>query len=243
MPQAPVADQRRLLDLQALDLTVNQLRHKRTTIEVLQTITDITARIHDLSAALVESRTRAADLTRELTKAEDDVTQVATRTARDQQRLDSGAVSAKDAQALLHEIQTLTKRQGDLEEIQLDVMERLEAHQDALAKVEAANQQMVDALAAAEKDRDAQWQQIDADLADVLARREAIAGAIDAPLVALYEKIRANRGGLGAAELQGNQCGGCRLDLNPSDLAEIRSASAETVVRCEECGRILVRVA
>lgn len=104
MPQAPVADQRRLLDVQSLDTHLTQLRHKRNTLEVLATITELQSRLEDTATALAHSRTRASDLTRELTKAEDDVTQVTTRLTRNQQRLDTGAVSAKDAQALMHEI-------------------------------------------------------------------------------------------------------------------------------------------
>lgn len=241
MPQAPVADQRRLLDVQSLDTHLTQLRHKRNTLEVLATITELQSRLEDTATALAHSRTRASDLTRELTKAEDDVTQVTTRLTRNQQRLDTGSVSAKDAQALMHEITSLTARQAELEDVQIDVMERLEAHQEALGTVENAHAQLVSALADAEQDRDAQFAAIDQEIAQITARRQDAVAGIDDALLALYEKIRTSRGGVGAALLEGRQCGGCRLDLNAGDLDAIRSASAESVVRCEECGRILVR--
>jgi hypothetical protein len=135
---APPEDQRRLLDVQALDTRTQQLAHQRRNLPALAKLTELDGRIADLRASLVESRTRVADLKRELVKAETDVEQVRNRATRDQQRLDSGGVSAKDAVALTDELGSLATRQAALEEIELDVMERLEAHEEALAQVEAA---------------------------------------------------------------------------------------------------------
>jgi len=41
--------------------------------------------------------------------------------------------------------------------------------------------------------------------------------------------------------LRARQCGGCRLSLDPAELAAIKSAASNEVIRCEECQRILVR--
>ncbi|HEV6953755.1 MAG TPA: hypothetical protein VKY86_10970, partial [Promicromonospora sp.] len=131
MATAPAEDQRRLLDVQALDTRAQQLAHQRTNHPTLARLADLDSQIADLRASLVDSRTRVADLKRELTKAEGDVEQVRSRAARNQQRLDSGSVSAKDAVALTDELASLATRQSTLEEIELDVMERLEAHEEA----------------------------------------------------------------------------------------------------------------
>jgi len=238
---APVADQHRLLEVQALDTQLAQLAHKRANLPQQEKVAEVESRIADLSGALVASRTQAADLSRELTKAETDVEQVVTRTQRNQERLDSGAVSAKDATALMSEIESLTNRRGVLEEIQLDIMERLDAHNDALAKLEDANSGMQEELAKAQSERDAEFAAIDAQAKLVAAERAQSAQGIDAALLATYDKLRGQLGGVGAAALVGNRCGGCRLELNPNDLADIKAAPQERVVRCEECGRILVR--
>ena len=65
---------------------------------------------------------------------------------------------------------------------------------------------------------------------------------IDAGLVTLYDRLRNQLGGLGAAVLNGRRCEGCRLELNPSDVAAIKAKGPEQVARCEECSRILVRL-
>src|SRR5690606_6845237 len=149
----------------------------------------------------------------------------------------------KDAVALTDELASLATRQSTLEEIELDVMERLEAHEEALAKVEAANDALLADKAGVEAERDAAWAQIDEQVQSVARNRPTAIDGLDAGLVALYEKLRAQLGGTGAAVLNGNRCEGCRIDLPPGDVAAIRSAAPDAVVRCEECGRILVRTA
>ncbi|WP_125778105.1 zinc ribbon domain-containing protein [Antribacter gilvus] len=241
MTTAPPADQLRLLEVQALDTRAQQLAHQRRNLPVLARIAELEGRIADLHGSLVESRTRLADLRRELTKAEADVEQVRTRARRDQSRLESGGVGAKDAVALTDELASLGRRQAALEEVELDVMERLEAHEDALAKLEQANDELLADKAAAEAERDAAWAELDTQVAALATERARLADGLDAALVTLYEKLRGQLGGLGAAALRGGRCEGCRLDLNPSDLQVARNAPPERVVRCEECGRILVR--
>lgn len=242
MANAPVADQLQLLDVQGLDTKLAQLAHQRKTIPELARVAEVEGQIADLSGALIASRTAASDLTREVTKAEQDVEQVVTRTARNQSRLDSGTVSARDAQALMAEIESLSNRQDKLEEIQLDFMERLDAHKDTLDKLEVANTGMEEDLATAQTNLAAALQVIDDESAQVQAERNTLIKDLDEGLVKLYERIRATQGGVGAAALRGNKCEGCRLEINPIELEQIRNSDQDKIVRCEECSRILVRV-
>jgi predicted nucleic acid-binding Zn-ribbon protein len=239
---APPEDQRRLLDVQALDTRTAQLAHQRRTHPILARLTELDSRLADVETSLVASRTAVKDLRRELTKAEGDVEQVRTRAAKDQSRLDSGQGSAKDMQAFSHELLALGRRQGELEEIELEVMERLEAHESALAELDAAADVIRAQKAEAEAERDAAFATIDAEVQTVAAQREALAKGLDAGLVTLYDRLRGQLGGLGAAALRGRRCEGCRLELNPMDVEAIRKAAPEQVSRCEECGRILVRL-
>lgn len=241
MTTAPVADQLRLLDVQALDTRLAQLAHQRRTHPAHERATELAARLADLEAALVTSRTAVSDLRREVAKAEADVEQVRSRAARDQARLASAAVSAKDAQALSHEVEALARRQADLEEVELEAMERLEAHESALADVTAARDEVLAQQQESAGVLERALAEIDAEVAQVTAERAQRADGLDAGLVALYDRLRGQLGGLGAAPLRGRRCEGCRLDLNPSDVAKIQASAPEQVVRCEECGRILVR--
>jgi predicted nucleic acid-binding Zn-ribbon protein len=238
---APVADQRQLLVVQDLDTRLDQIAHRRGQVPALAEIVALDARLRDLSTALVTSRTAAGDLRRELAKSETDVEQVRSRAKRDQDRLDSGQASVRDTQALQSEIEHLAGRQAELEEVELGVMERLEAHTAVLDELEAANAEVERQRATAEASRDADYRALDDEATSVRAERASAAEGLDTGLIALYEKLRAQLAGRGAAALVGRQCQGCRMELNPVDLDKVKAAPADQVVRCEECGRILVR--
>lgn len=195
MTSAAPEDQLRLLSLQALDTRIQQLVHAKKTHPSLARIAELDKQIDDLHGSLVDSRTAVSDLRRELAKAEADVAQVRARQAKDQDRLDSGALGAKDALAVTEELTSLVRRQAALEEVELEIMERLEAHQDALDKVEAAHQQLVDARTAAEGERDAAFEEINGQGRTLTAERKAAAEGIDAGLVAVYDRLRTRLGG------------------------------------------------
>lgn len=241
MATAPAHDQRRLLDVQALDTRLDQIAHKRKTHPTLSRLAELEAQLADLTTSLVASRTAASDLRRELAKAETDVEQVRTRAERDQQRLDSGAVGAKDAQALVSELESLARRQGALEEIELDVMERLEAHETALAAVEAAHAELVAAKEAVEVERDAAFAELDAQRAEVASEREQTALGLDERLVATYDKLRARLGGVAVAALRHGRSEASGMPISPAELSRIKTLGPDEIVFCEDTGRILVR--
>ncbi|WP_197354888.1 zinc ribbon domain-containing protein [Streptomyces bathyalis] len=241
MNAAP-ADQIRLLDVQALDTRLTQLAHKRKNLPEHEEIQSLEADLAQLRDLLVASRTEESDTAREQTKAESDVDQVRQRSARDQKRLDSGQVTnPKDLENLQSEIASLAKRQGDLEDVVLEVMERHEAATERAAelaqRVEAVQAKAEDAVTR----RDAALVEIDGEVGTVSAERESLAGTIPADLLKLYEKIREQQGGVGAAKLFQRRCEGCRLELNITELNEVREAPEDAVLRCENCRRVLVR--
>ena len=243
MTTAPAGDQRRLLDVQALDTRLSQLAHRRRTLPVHAELAALEARRTTVRDQLVAAQTIASDVQRELTKAERDVEQVRQRATRDQTRLDSGQGSAKDLQALQHELASLARRQNDLEDVELEIMERAEQAQAAVTALESERDELAGRHAALVERRDAEVAEIDAEVERVTAERQAAVEGLDQGLVTLYEKVRSQQGGVGAAALRARRCEGCRLELNPTDLQRIKSVPEDEVVRCEECRRILVRVA
>ena len=242
MTTAPPEDQRRLLEVQALDTRAAQIAHQRRTLPALALTAELKTRLADVDSSRVASRTSPSDLRRELTKADGDVDQVRSRVTRDQSRLDSGTGSPKDLQALTSELLALARRQAELEEVELEVMERLEAHEAALAELDAAAAVITGQKTEAEAERDAALAALDAESATLATQRAAAADGLDPGLVTLYDKLRRQLGGLGAAALRGRRCEGCRLELNPTHVQAIRQSAPEQVVRCEECDRILVRL-
>jgi len=237
-------DQLRLLDLQALDSALDRLAHRRRTLPELATIEELQARVDRLADDVVLLQTEDADLGREQSKIDADVEVVRTRMAKDQQRLDTGQVSSpRELENLQSEIESLHRRQGDLEDVELEIMEKREVVQQRLAELVAERERVALELAETEQRRDATFAEIDAEAEKTTQQRAELAAGIEAELLALYEKLRASSSGVGAAALHRGRCEGCHLQLNTTDLNRLRDAPADEVVRCEECRRILVRTA
>ena len=243
MKSAP-DDQLRLLDLQALDSTLDRLTHRRRTLPELAEIEELEGRLTRLADDIVLIETEDSDLAREQSKVDADVEQVRARMQRDQQRLDAGQVgSPRELENLQSEIESLKRRQSDLEDVELEVMEKREVVQARLEELRREREQAALDLDAATQRRDTTWAEIDAEAEKTATQRTELAGSLPADLIALYEKIRASSAGVGAAALHRGRCEGCHLQLNTTDLNRIREADADEVLRCEECRRILVRTA
>ena len=158
--------------------------------------------------------------------------------------MDQGLVTnPKDLERMTHELTTLERRISDLEDAEIEVMERLEEAEGALAATTAQLTSTDEQLAAATVARDERSTEINESLSSVQAERATAVQGLPADLMGLYDRLRASKQGIAAAALRARQCGGCRLTLNPSDLAVIAKAPVDEVVRCEECSRILVRTA
>lgn len=239
---APPDVQLKLLDLQEVDSAIDRLAHRRRTLPELAEIERLDSRIGELRDDVVRVQTEISDVDREQRKIENDVDVVRNRIEKDQQRLDSGAVgSAKELEGLQHELGSLAKRRGDLEDLVLEQMERKEEADVRLRAFTEELEALTAARGAAEVTRDTSLAEIDRDTADHQVSRRDLAESLAGPLLDLYEKIRTTGGGVGAAALHRGRCEGCHLSLPPSDLSRIKAAAADEVLRCEECRRILIR--
>lgn len=237
--KASVEQQVALLELQGLDIQLRQLNHRRRTLPEHGELASLEKVGSGLRDAVVAAETEVSDLTRAQEKADADVAQVRSRADRDRARLEAGG-AAKDLMGLQHELETLARRQAELEDVELEVMERLEAAQSRLAELQgeqAGHEATVSRVAAS---RDQATDEIDGQAREVRETRDQRAAGIDDALLSLYTSVSA-QSDIGAAELQGSQCGGCRLELTPVDLGAIRRAAADDVMQCEECSCILIR--
>jgi predicted nucleic acid-binding Zn-ribbon protein len=240
--KAAPSDQLRLLDVQILDSTVDRLAHRRTTLPELAQLETLRARDDEITDDIVRAETEDSDLGREQARVDADVELVRGRMERDQKRLDDGQVgSPRELENLQSEIASLHKRQSDLEDAELEVMEQREAIEIRLKTLRAEQEQVTTSLVSAEVQRDASWSEIDAEVEKSKVQRAELAATLPDDLVALYEKLRASSGGVGAAALHRGRCEGCHLQLNTIDINHLRDAPEDDVARCEECRRILIR--
>ena len=243
MKASPEA-QLRLLELAEIDAELGRLEHRSRGLPEHQELDELQQRDAELrdSAATLDAQER--DLKREQAKAEGDVDQVRSRIVRDRERLETGQVSSpRELENLQSEIESLLRRQSDLEEInpgrdgaQGD-RRRAATRPPSPTRAQIATQ--AQALIAR---RDAALAEIGEQAAKATDRRTAVAAQEPPALLDLYEKLRVQHAE-GAALLRRGRCEGCHLSLNTVDLNSIRAADPDEVLRCEECRRILVRSA
>ena len=237
--KAPASEQKKLLDLQAADNRVTQLQHSLRTLPQ-------EARLAELQRDSGAARSEAAGVTGELEDAqaeiarvEGDIATVTAREKRDHERLQSSS-STKDVQGLEHELASLKVRRSNLEDVELELMERVEEIEVRLAAITARR----DDIATEERllviQRDEAKARILAQLEVAQSERSAVAGGIGAELLALYERQR-ERYGVGAALLQRGVSLGTNVTLTGSDLARIRDADPDEVLLDPEGTCILVR--
>lgn len=240
---ADAAAQRRLLDLAAVDAELTRVAHRRRSLPELAEIERTNKSLRASRDSLVAAETAASDLDRDIRKLEAEIDQVRARGERDRGLLDSGSISSgKQLEDLQHELATLQRRQAVLEDDLLEVMERREATDVELERGRAAladiERRQLDAI----RRRDEALADLDATEKHGNQERQTLISELPADLVALYERIRA-RQGTGAALLREGRCGACRLELDRTALGRLREAAPDEVLRCEECGVVLVRTA
>ncbi|GAB2569128.1 zinc ribbon domain-containing protein [Microlunatus antarcticus] len=241
--RADVTAQLRLLDLQAVDSALAQLVQRRRTLPEQAALDRLTATFEDVSSDLVGAQTRVSDLELATGRAEADLAPVQQRLVRNEKRIADGTVDAKSLGSLVEEVAHLRRRIGALEDLELESMEALEqaqAERDVLqAKVDGLAEEIATATAA----RDAAVAKLTNEANYQRTERERLLPDLPADLVTLYTRIGTSKNGVGAAALIHRRCTGCQLEVNANELREYATTAPEEVLRCEECGRILVRTA
>jgi len=239
--KAEVIQQRSLLELAELDAERGRIEHRAGNLVELKRLEAIQALHREANDRLAALQIALDDLNEQVGKFEGEIDGVRQREDRDRKLLDSGATDAKQLTELQHELETLERRQASLEDSLLEIMERREELQNdqtaELTKIDELQKELGEAQQACDEARS----ELDRLRGQSLSRRDELVAGLDADLVALYERQR-TRGGAGAGLLQGGQCGACRIEIDRGELARISAAADDDVLRCPECGAILLRV-
>ena len=234
-------DQRSILKVAQLDQQANLLRHKAATLPELQEITSATVKFNNARDLRIAAETELSDVKRELLRAEADVEQVVSRITRDEARLVGGSASPKELEQLQHEVGTLGTRRSELEEVELEIMMRVDSIQASISTHSQEGDEQAAVIADLEIRKENALAAINSELEGIASDRSQLVAGVEKSFVDLYEKIRADSGGPGAAALVGGACSGCNLSINAVEIKRLSDLAEDEVVRCEECRCILVR--
>ncbi|MFL6087283.1 MAG: zinc ribbon domain-containing protein [Mycobacterium sp.] len=239
--KAEVVQQRSLLELAELDAEVSRIEHRAKNLPAQQQLEEAQSAHREANDRLAAVQIALEDLDGQVAKFESEIDAVRQREDRDRTLLASGSVDAKQLTDLQHELNTLERRRSSLEDSLLEVMERREELQSQQAGELAEIDELQTKLTEAQRACDEANNEIEQLRHQSISRRDELVAELAPDLVTLYERQRA-RGGAGAGQLQGRRCGACRIEIDKGELARISAAAEDDVLRCPECGAILLRV-
>jgi hypothetical protein len=231
-----------LLVVQEHDSAADRLRHRLDTLPEKARLAEIEQQMAAAEASVADVGGRRDEVVRRQQRHEDELASIEAKIGEVERRLYSGSVSApRELQAMEADVASLKRHRSGLEDQVLEAMQDREPLDTELASLEQQwaslgqeAEQLQEAIAAQSVD-------IDAELAAEVEARKAAAAEIPDELLSQYERLRAQQGGVGAARLLNGRCSGCHLTLPATELDRIRRGDADTVVLCDQCGRILVR--
>ncbi|MGD0440007.1 MAG: C4-type zinc ribbon domain-containing protein [Acidimicrobiales bacterium] len=230
-----------LLELQEADLALDRLAYRRRELAERVAVSELGARLAELTARVAEATEQRDKLASQQLTLDQRSEAVGGRIAAIEQRLRSGrAGSYRDEQAMGEEVSSLSHLRREIEDQELEVMEALEPLDEELAGLRAGTAEAAEELALAREQLGMATAEIDEEAASIRTTREALAARVAPELAASYERLRAKLGGIGAAHLVGGACSGCHLQLPASELHRLRHSTPDSVVYCDQCGRILV---
>jgi len=228
-----------LLQIQALDLESARLSARKDRIDSGEEVRAAGKRAEEVESELGELKLSLDSLATEQRRLEFDVDAMTKKAQEEERRLYDGSVAnAKELEAIQHEVSNLKARRTKLEDELLERMERREELETRIAQAERAWE---DARAAFEEQgaqSARELHEIQGRLATVSAERERLAAGLDQDLLELYEDLRGQKKGVGAAALVDGVCQGCHERLSAVELDKLKRT--EDVKRCEYCRRILV---
>ena len=239
--KASPSDQRSILDIARFDQQATSLRHKAANLPELAELASTTNKSNNARDLRIAAETELSDVKRELLRAEGDVEQIVMRITRDEARLISGSASPKELEQLQHEVGTLGTRRAELEEVELEIMMRVDAINERITSLKSEEAELAEIIADLEIRKENAMATINNDLDAITKDRSQTLQSIDKALVDLYDKVRESTGGAGAAALVAGACTGCNLSINAVELKRVAEIGEDEVVRCEECRCILVR--
>jgi predicted nucleic acid-binding Zn-ribbon protein len=238
-PSAPTTIPELLLALQAVDTHADQLGHRREHSPLRDDLASATTTMRRWEQQRLALRSRIDELGESIETAEQRGADLLAHRHRLEQQMKT-VIAPREAEALMHEMATLTEQIDELDGHELESMEEQSALDDQLAAHLGDEEPLREAQRLADDALAAEVGDIDRELADLAVRRADLRAALSDVLLATYDRKRAALG-VAVAPLVGKQCQGCHLELSAAEIDTVKAEAADTgVTDCPDCGRLLI---
>ena len=229
----------KLLELQKVDSVIDRLEARLRHLPEQATLDSLEARRQELESEIATCQAAFNEVTTRQKRVDYEVDSVGQKLTIEERRLYSGTVnSSKELSDLSREVEALKRRKAILEDQDLDVMEEREGVEKQLHALTGEHSALLAQIEAQRRLRDEASGDVGVQLSAAQAERNQKSPAFDPALLALYDSIRASKGGVGAAAMVEGVCQGCHIRMPAQEAERVRQATGLT--RCDECRRILV---
>lgn len=230
-----------LLVVQGHDTLLDQLRYKRANHSLHSDLAAVEAEVGAAEARIAEIQKRRHDLERERKRLDDEVAKIQAKRDDINRKLYDGSVTAtKDLMAMQEEATSMATRQAGVEDEELEFMEQLESVSGELKVAQAELEDLQGKAVKTSADLEAKILEIDARVEAESATRAADAASVPSELLAAYDRLRSQLGGVAVARLNGGMCDGCHMTLSAVTVDRAKKAPDDAVIHCDECGRLLI---
>ncbi len=237
----------RILEIQTLDQTIDQLRHRLTTHPAHERLREIDGELETHDAGVLTLEEERHRLQREEKRLQDETAMVEAKRTEIDGKLYGGEVTgSKDLLALQDEAAGLLERQTSLEDEELELMEELEGLSDRLQRRADERSVIEQRRETVQLELDQAGAEIEEELAGLTAKRGPLVDPSGGPegladLLSRYVELRSGYDGQPVARLVNSRCDGCHIQLSAVAVDQMAKMPEDAVVTCEECGRLLVR--
>ena len=229
----------RLLELQDLDTRIARLETRRADLESGSDLAAARRAQEEAESVLGELRLALDEVDRGSRRLDQEIESFSAKAAAEEKRMyDGSIVNQKELEALQHEIANLKERRSRAED---DLLEQMERREELDTRATAAAEQVETAREHADRvgdDASRELEQIAGQLTDLTAQRTALEPEFDEELLELYDDLRRQKHGVGAAALVDGVCQACHEALSAMEIERLKRS--DDVRRCEYCRRILI---
>jgi len=232
------AGQAALLKLSELDLEIARLKREISSLIESEELNQLTNKLTENSAELIEARTSFENLQQQVKRAEEDLRLVEARIVKDKERLNQTS-SSKDAIGIQSELDGLLGRKESLEEIELDLLTQLEEAESKLSAVSTAREALNEGIASLQSKIQTRVDELKVLGRKASADREIVLSKVPDEILAKYNKLAARQ--VAVAQVIDRSCSACRMTLTVGAIDSLSSLAEDEIGTCPECQALIVR--
>lgn len=231
----------RILELQELDTAIDRLEQRHGQLEAGEELTAARRQMEDAESRLGEIRLALDAVGRESARLEHEIDSMSAKLQAEEKRMYDGSIAnQRELEALQHEIASLKERRSGAED---ELLEQMVRREDLETRATEADRELQAARSRVDElggDAARELDETVTALGEKRDARTALATGFDEELLELYEDLRRQKKGVGAAAIVDGVCQACHEKLSAVELDRLKHT--DDVKRCEYCRRIVVFV-